>query len=118
MGVQPGWLQQECTAQIGRSPRSVKEWTTRWPYEIMYQSIPLWEKQTGTTVKIVYQGDGFAIDKKLKRRSSPWTGAACGHVSVHADPRRCRRAVQPDSGADLRRGEVAACCGRWRVSAS
>jgi multiple sugar transport system substrate-binding protein len=36
-------------------------------YEIMYQSIPLWEKQTGAKVKIVYKGDGFAIDKKLRQ---------------------------------------------------
>lgn len=36
-------------------------------YEIMYQSIPLWEKQTGAKVEIVYKGDGFAIDKKLRQ---------------------------------------------------
>ena len=87
-------------------------------YEIMYQSIPLWEKQTGAKVKIVYKGDGFAIDKKLRRRSSLWTGAACGHVGGHADPRRGRRAAQPDSGTDLRRGDVAACRGRSGVFAS
>jgi hypothetical protein len=43
----------------------------------MYQRIPLWEKQTGAKGKIVYKGDGFAIDKKRRRRSSPSTGAAC-----------------------------------------
>jgi multiple sugar transport system substrate-binding protein len=36
-------------------------------YEIMYQSIPLWEKQTGAKARIVYKGDGFAIDKKLRQ---------------------------------------------------
>ena len=34
-----------------------------WPYEIMCPSTPLWEKQTGAKVKIVYKGDGFARAK-------------------------------------------------------
>lgn len=36
-------------------------------YEEMYKSIPKWEEQTGAKVEIVYKGDGFQIDKKLKQ---------------------------------------------------
>ncbi len=36
-------------------------------YEEMYKSIPRWEEQTGAKAQIVYKGDGFQIDKKLKQ---------------------------------------------------
>ena len=35
-------------------------------YEAMYGSIKDWEAATGAKVEIVYKGDGFEIDKKLK----------------------------------------------------
>lgn len=35
-------------------------------YEIMYESIPIFEEATGATVEIVALLDGFAIDQKLK----------------------------------------------------
>jgi len=36
------------------------------PYEAMYDSINLFEEQTGATVEIVFLGDGFEIDRYLK----------------------------------------------------
>ena len=36
------------------------------PYEAMYDSIKLFEEQTGATVEIVFLGDGFEIDRYLK----------------------------------------------------
>lgn len=35
-------------------------------YEVMYESIKDWEAATGAKVEIVYKGDGFQIDQKLK----------------------------------------------------
>ncbi len=35
-------------------------------YEELYKEIPKWEAKTGMKVEIVYKGDGFQIDKKLK----------------------------------------------------
>jgi multiple sugar transport system substrate-binding protein len=35
-------------------------------YEELYKEIPKWEAQTGMKVEIVFKGDGFQIDKKLK----------------------------------------------------
>lgn len=35
-------------------------------YEEMYKSVPIFEQQTGAKVEIVYKGNGFDIDKKLK----------------------------------------------------
>ncbi len=35
-------------------------------YEAMYESIKDWEAATGAKVEIVYKGDGFQIDQKLK----------------------------------------------------
>jgi len=35
-------------------------------YEMMYESIKDWEAATGAKVEIVYKGDGFQIDQKLK----------------------------------------------------
>ena len=35
-------------------------------YEELYKAIPDFEKQTGMKVEIVFKGDGFQIDKKLK----------------------------------------------------
>jgi multiple sugar transport system substrate-binding protein len=35
-------------------------------YEAMYESISEFEEQTGATVEIVFQGDGFEIDRYLK----------------------------------------------------
>jgi len=35
-------------------------------YEEMYKAIPKFEEETGAKVEIVYKGDGFQIDKKLK----------------------------------------------------
>jgi len=34
-------------------------------YDVLYKSIPEFEKETGAKVQIVYKGDGFQIDKKL-----------------------------------------------------
>lgn len=36
-------------------------------YEEMYASIPVFEELTGATVEIVFLGDGFQIDRKLKQ---------------------------------------------------
>ncbi|MCL4875785.1 MAG: sugar ABC transporter substrate-binding protein [Anaerolineae bacterium] len=36
------------------------------PYEAMYDSISVFEEQTGATVEIVFLGDGFEIDRYLK----------------------------------------------------
>lgn len=36
------------------------------PYEAMYESIELFEEETGATVEIVFLGDGFEIDRYLK----------------------------------------------------
>jgi multiple sugar transport system substrate-binding protein len=35
-------------------------------YEEIYKAIPKFEEETGATVEIVFKGDGFQIDKKLK----------------------------------------------------
>jgi multiple sugar transport system substrate-binding protein len=35
-------------------------------YEELYKAIPQFEEQTGAKVEIVFKGDGFQIDKKLK----------------------------------------------------
>jgi len=35
-------------------------------YEELYKAIPKFEEQTGAKVEIVFKGDGFQIDKKLK----------------------------------------------------
>jgi multiple sugar transport system substrate-binding protein len=35
-------------------------------YEEMYKAIPKFEEETGAKVEIVFKGDGFQIDKKLK----------------------------------------------------
>lgn len=35
-------------------------------YEELYKEIPKWEAKTGMKVEIVFKGDGFQIDKKLK----------------------------------------------------
>lgn len=35
-------------------------------YEELYKAIPQFEEKTGATVEIVFKGDGFQIDKKLK----------------------------------------------------
>jgi multiple sugar transport system substrate-binding protein len=35
-------------------------------YEELYKEIPKWEAKSGMKVEIVYKGDGFQIDKKLK----------------------------------------------------
>ena len=37
------------------------------PYEAMYDSIKLFEEQTGATVETVFLGDGFQIDRYLKQ---------------------------------------------------
>ena len=34
-------------------------------YDVLYKSIPEFEKKTGAKVQIIYKGDGFQIDKKL-----------------------------------------------------
>jgi len=36
------------------------------PYEAMYESISVFEEETGATVEIVFLGDGFEIDRYLK----------------------------------------------------
>ena len=36
------------------------------PYEAMYDSIKMFEEETGATVEIVFLGDGFEIDRYLK----------------------------------------------------
>ncbi|MFC1465776.1 MAG: ABC transporter substrate-binding protein [Candidatus Brachytrichaceae bacterium NZ_4S206] len=43
-------------------------------YEKMYESIKDWEAATGAKVDIVYKGDGFEIDKKLKTDFAAGTG--------------------------------------------
>ncbi|HUT64809.1 MAG TPA: hypothetical protein VMZ05_01530 [Spirochaetota bacterium] len=35
-------------------------------YEELYKAIPEFESETGAEVEIVFKGDGFQIDKKLK----------------------------------------------------
>ena len=42
-------------------------------YEAMYAAIPMFEEATGATVEIVFSGDGFEIDRYLKRNYAAGT---------------------------------------------
>lgn len=57
------------------------------PYEAMYQSIEVFEAETGATVEIVFLGDGFEIDRYLKQNYAAGTvdfDVAWNHTSFTA----------------------------------
>jgi len=57
------------------------------PYEAMYDSISMFEEETGATVEIVFLGDGFEIDRYLKTNYAAGTedfDVAWNHTSFMA----------------------------------
>lgn len=57
------------------------------PYEAMYDSISVFEEETGATVEIVFLGDGFEIDRYLKQNYAAGTedfDVAWNHTSFMA----------------------------------